>query len=77
MKRISKKQNYIENFIGTFKWTYDLGNHIDKIDENWLKTNAECHYKITKKDITNKADALLYGIIDGKKAYEEFMEKYM
>ena len=65
--RETNKKTYISKFIEIFK--NELAGTIwtEEGQEIWMETHAICEWERRKKDVENKADALMYGLIDAKK----------
>lgn len=65
--RETMKKLYISNYVENYN--IQLANTIftEKNCQSWIELSAMNDYDDRKKEINNKADALMYGIIDSKK----------
>lgn len=73
--RESKKQMYICNFTEEFNKILENTIFTEEGQEMWTKLKAENAYQNRKNDIENKADALMYGTLDGRNEANRINEK--
>lgn len=64
--RESKKAMYISNYMEMYKIELAGTIFTEEGQEAWIELAAMNAWENRKKDVENKADALMYGIIDSK-----------
>lgn len=69
--RESKKAIYISKYIEIYKKELAGTIWTDEGSDQWIKIAAMNEWEDRKKDVENKADALMYGIIDAKTRTEK------